>query len=239
MQLLPRVEKLDAETVFVEQGSLKLGAVGRYHLHGFIFHREFLHGLTESLRQTTAGIPDRIDQIVEGTRRTRRGQVGAKPAALSLEHMAAGTGRASKKELAAAHRIAGHRDRFVLHTANVSDHLPDFFFGHPDPLLRGTVGRHGRSGNPVADGGEDFLVGVAVFLGRPRQIGTTPAAASAKPMAKSAVRAELILAKLGYRSVARERVLGLSRKRLRCEKRPCNSDGGKTDKGSCGAWGHG
>src|SRR5262249_47399074 len=135
----------------------------------------------------------------------------------SLKHVARRAAGAAEIKLPATRGVAGHFDGLVLDAADVSDDLPDFFLGHADALLGGPVGRHGSTRNAIADGGENFLIGVAVLFWSARQVGATAAASRAESMAKRAVRAEFILAELGHPGIAGEWILGLSSRGLRNE----------------------
>src|SRR5712691_7726409 len=104
---------------------------------------------------------------------------------------------AIKKLLAVIGIAGGSSRRLYLHAADISDNLPDFFIGHAHALAVGAVGGHHSSGDAVADYLEHFGVVVRVFLLRPRQVRTAPAAVCAQSMTKRAVDAEFILARFG------------------------------------------
>src|SRR5262249_11151488 len=159
---------------------------------------EFFHGLAQALSEATAGIPNGVGQIVEGTGGCRGGEVGTKPATLPLEHVASGACSAAKEELTTTHEVDGHFQGRGCQGADVGRSVPDLFLGHADALLRGAIRRHSRSRHPVADDGENLLIGVAVLLRRTCEVRSPTATAGTKTVAKGTVCTELVLAELGY-----------------------------------------
>src|SRR5438552_4535518 len=106
MNLFAGVEELDREAVFVEQCALQFVAAGGDNVNGFIFLGEFLHGFADSLGEPPAGIANRVCDIVERTRRPRRGEIGTEAAALPFEHVTSRTGSLAEEKFTAALRIA-------------------------------------------------------------------------------------------------------------------------------------
>ncbi len=70
-----------------------------------------------------------------------------------------------------------------LNTAQVRDDLPNLFVRHPHALPVGSVGGHDSAWNSLTDVSKQIAVRVSVTLVRSRKIGTTAAAARAKPVA--------------------------------------------------------
>ena len=99
--------------------------------------------------------------------------------------------------------IAVERWRFHFDTPETSDHLPDLLVLHLDANAS-ERGRHVCSWNSIVDGPEEVGVGVAMLLLRLGQVGTSPSAVSAQPVAQRAIDAEMRLACLsGLRKSAR------------------------------------
>ena len=124
-------------------------------------------------------------------RSAARSEVRPEATALALHHVASGAACRALEDLFAVGRIPHRLNRsFHLHAANVGDYLPDFFFRHADTLLCSAVLWHSRTRNTFIDRPKKISIGISVFFLRARQIGAASAAASAKPVAKRAVRAK-------------------------------------------------
>src|SRR5216684_4606398 len=107
---------------------------------------------------------------------------------------------------------AGLPLRFSFETANVGDHLPDFFFGHADPLAGGAIGRHDGSRDSLVDGSEQISVRISMTLVGTGQVGTATSAARTQSVAEGAVNAELKFPRLRRLGIACKRIVVLTKK---------------------------
>ena len=133
------------------------------------------------------------------------GQIRAQAPAFSFHHVALGAiGRAIKERLP-IRGIAGQRRRFHFNASQIRNHLPDLLVLHLDANAS-ERGRHVRSWNSIVDGPEEVGVGVAMLLLCMGQIGASPSAVSAQPVAQRAIDAEMRLARLSGLGIVRKRV---------------------------------
>lgn len=100
--------------------------------------------------------------------------------------------------------------------------MPYLLVGHAHALAIGAVGRHGGTGNAVADDLKHLGVGMRMLFLRPSQVRAAPSAARSQTVAESAVNAEFVFAGLRCIGIIGQRITVIQRSRRYSHRRNCD-----------------
>src|SRR5581483_6737445 len=133
MKVLGRVHHLQAEAVLVESDTLNLLAIRGHDRDRLVFLGELFGRLGEAPSEPAAWIAYGLDQGIDGSTTSHRGQVRTNAGSLAAYHVTSRAICVAVEELFAPGSVAEWlRRRFDLNTAQVGDDLPNLLVCHPD-----------------------------------------------------------------------------------------------------------